>query len=137
MVFIAGCLFNIRAQQVAPDDKEAGSRLEALKVAWLTKKLNLSVEEAQRFWPVYNQYIAELRKIRIENRGNNASEIDTDEKILNIRKRYNAEFSKALSSEKTNNFFRYEKEFRSAIQRELQDRRMSRQQQIRRPATKQ
>jgi len=50
-----------------------------------------------------------------------------EEKILAVRKKYNGEFSKALSAEKVNTFFRSEKDFGALIQRELQERRMNRQ----------
>lgn len=135
LLIFLGCMSNMLAQQ-GDNKQEALERLEAYKIAWLTKKLNLSVEEAQRFWPVYNRYTEEIRRIRIEQRQQNKSEIDTEEKVLNIRKKYNGEFSKALSAEKANNFFRTEKEFGGMIKRELQERRMNRQQN-RRPFNKQ
>jgi hypothetical protein len=115
---------------VAQDDDEKGqgngSRIEALKIAYLTKKLNLSTDEAQKFWPIYNQYMGEIRKTRIDARQNKEGEIPTEEKLLNIRKKYNGEFNKALSSEKVNTFFKAEKEFGSVLQKELMERRMQR-----------
>lgn len=36
-------------------DKEKGE-IEALKIAFITDELNLTPEEAQEFWPVYNEY---------------------------------------------------------------------------------
>jgi hypothetical protein len=120
---ILGMLFNGHAQ----DDQKEGGRLEALKIAYLTKKLDLTTEEAQRFWPIYNKYMDEIRGVRQEQRQKNTSELDTEEKIIGVRKKYNGEFVKALSPEKVNNFFRLEKDFRNSIQRELQERRMNRQ----------
>lgn len=109
------------------DDKQNnGGRVEALKIAYLTKKLNLSTEEAQKFWPIYNKYSEEIRKTRLEARASGGKEIDTEEKILSIRKKYNGEFVKALSSEKVNSFFKAEKEFSGFLQKELQERRMQR-----------
>jgi len=107
------------------EDKKDGGRIEALKIAYLTRKLNLTTEEAQKFWPVYNKYADEIRKAQIEARQNNTSEIDRDEKVLNIRKRYNGEFAKALSAEKANSFFRVEKEFNSFLQKEMIERRQN------------
>ena len=107
------------------EDKKDGGRIEALKIAYLTRKLNLTTEEAQKFWPVYNQYSDELRKVQIEARQNNTSEIERDEKVLNIRKRYNNEFAKALSTEKVNSFFRVEKEFNGFLQKEMMERRQN------------
>ncbi|MEO6313419.1 MAG: hypothetical protein ABIU63_17470 [Chitinophagaceae bacterium] len=105
-----------------------GQRLEAYKIAYLTKKLNLSPEEAQRFWPVYNKYTEDIRSIRQDQKDKNLTEIDMEEKILGVRKKYNGEFSKAISAEKVNTFFRSEKDFKVEIQRVLQERRMNRQQ---------
>jgi len=96
-----------------------GNRLEALKIAYLTKKLDLSTEEAQRFWPIYNQYSGEIRQARSRN---GRSEIELEEDILNIRKKYNNEFTKALSPEKVNMFFRAEKEFGYFVQKEIERR---------------
>ena len=108
---------------MAQDDQKDAGRLQAFKIAFLTKKLNLSPEEAQRFWPIYNKYEDELRTARIENRQNKASEIVTEEKILNIRKKYNGEFTKALSTEKVNTLFRSEREFSNIVQKEFMERR--------------
>lgn len=105
-----------------------GGRIEALKIAYLTKKLNLSPTEAQKFWPIYNNYAGELRVARSEQRRNQASEIETEEKILNIRKKYNKEFGNALNADKVNTFFRSEKEFSNYVQKELSERRQLRQQ---------
>jgi len=124
ITFVLGVVLNSMAQADPPLD---GSRLEALKIAYLTKKLNLSPEEAQRFWPIYNKYTDEIRNIRMDQRKNNATEIEVEEKVLNVRKKYNNEFVKALSAEKVNTFFRTEKDFRNVIQKELQERRLNRQ----------
>lgn len=116
------------AQDDGDDAKEGGGggRIEALKIAYLTKKLNLSTDEAQKFWPIYNKYVDEIRKTRVDARLNKEKEIDMEEKLLNIRKRYNGEFGKALSTEKVNSFFRVEKEFGAYLQKELMERRQQR-----------
>lgn len=104
------------------DDQKDGNRLEAYKIAFLTKKLNLTTAEAQKFWPMYNKYEAELRTARREGRASK-KEIETEEKILNIRKKYNGEFEKALPKEKVNELFKSEREFGNIIQREMMERR--------------
>lgn len=113
----------IALSAISQDDQRDAGRLQAYKIAFLTKKLNLSPEEAQRFWPIYNKYEDEMRAARIENRQNKASEIVTEEKILNIRKKYNGEFSKALSSEKVDKLFKSEREFGNIVQKEFLERR--------------
>lgn len=129
LLLICSLLFGVTVISVAQEGGEPakdGSRIEALKIAYLTKKLNLSTEEAQKFWPIYNKYIDEVRKTRQEARANKEGEINTEEKLLNIRKRFNGEFSKALSNEKVNSFFRAEKEFGTFLQKELMERRQQR-----------
>ncbi|MBS1669626.1 MAG: hypothetical protein JST58_19815 [Bacteroidetes bacterium] len=100
-----------------------GNRLESLKIAYITKRLNLSPEEAQRFWPVYNQYASEIRSVRKEANLNSEPDLEVDEKILNVRKKYSGEFSKVLSPQKADLFFRSEKEFGAFVTRELMQRR--------------
>jgi nitrate reductase assembly molybdenum cofactor insertion protein NarJ len=126
MKYIFTLLFFLGSFQfIAQAQERDGERLEALKVAYLTKKLNLNTEEAQKFWPVYNEYIADMKKVRQENRG--GDELKREEKLLEVRKKYQASFSKALSADRANQFFKAEKEFYSYVQKELQERRQQRQ----------
>jgi hypothetical protein len=123
------CTLSVFSQEGSNQEPD-GSRIEALKIAYLTKKLNLSPGEAQRFWPVYNNYANEIRDAKLNQRKNNVSELDTEDKILGIRKKYNGEFSKALNPEKVNTFFRSEKDFGNFVQKELSERRQLRQLQL-------
>ncbi|MBC7904691.1 MAG: hypothetical protein H7Y27_14800 [Gemmatimonadaceae bacterium] len=126
ILLIATIFFSTLLSSFAQDDAKNGNRIQALKIAYLTQKLNLTTEEAQKFWPIYNSYSAELLRIRKEQKEKNLSEIDMEDRILTIRKKYNGEFGKALSAEKINTLFRSEKDFTNYIQRELQERRMNR-----------
>jgi hypothetical protein len=107
-----------------------GNRLEALKIAYITNKLNLSPEEAQKFWPIYNQYAAELRQARQQAMRNNSSEIELDESVLNIRKKYNGLFSQALSPQKIDIFYKSEKEFGHFVQKEMERRQLKNQRRL-------
>lgn len=111
---------------VAQEQRDAG-RLQAYKIAFLTRKLSLTPEEAQKFWPIYNKYEGELRAARIEGR-TTKKEIETEEKILNIRKKYSTEFTKAISEEKVNQLFKAEREFSTIVQKEFLERRNQRRQ---------
>jgi hypothetical protein len=64
-------------------------RLKALRIAYISEKLNLSSEEAQRFWPVFNQFDEKnlelqkqkrklLNKLRPENASNLSEKETTD-----------------------------------------------------------
>jgi len=113
---------NPMAQNLRQKD---GNTVEALKIGYFTKKLDLTPDEAQKFWPVYNQYIAEVRQVRQQNR--DLDEISIEEKIIAVRKKYKTEFEKALPAEKVNSFFKAEKDFNLVLRKELQDRNEKRQ----------
>jgi len=48
-------------------DSDREESIKAKKIAFFTEKLNLTPEEAQRFWPVYNDYWKKKNRI-IEDR---------------------------------------------------------------------
>jgi hypothetical protein len=104
-----------------------GARLDALKIAYITNKLNLSPEEAQKFWPIYNNYSLELKVARMKAINNNSSEIELDESLLNIRKKYSVQFSQVLSPAKVDTFFKSEKEFGHFVQKEMERRQLKQQ----------
>jgi Skp family chaperone for outer membrane proteins len=105
-----------------------GDGIQVIKMGYIAKQLNLSPLEAEKFWPVYNQYTAEIRKIRIDAIGNKEDEVVTEEKIVNARKRYSNEFAKVLPPDKVNLFFRSEKQFGNFVQREAERRQLRMQQ---------
>jgi len=52
----------IPAKMFSQTDTSAASRREKIKaqeVAYITQKLNLTADESQKFWPVYNEYDAQ------------------------------------------------------------------------------
>lgn len=107
-----------------------GNRLEALKIAYITKRLDLSPEEAQKFWPIYNQYSEELRNARLDAIRNRKSEIELDESLLNIRKKYSILFGQAISPQKIDVFFKSEKEFGAFVQKEMERRQLKNQRRL-------
>lgn len=102
-----------------------GGKLRALQIAYLTNKLNLRPEEAQRFWPVFNQYQDEIRKVRVQ--GRDLPEVDKEQKIVDIRKKYFEEFSKVLNKDRADRVFKADNEFRDVIRKEIQERRQLKQ----------
>jgi|ERR1022692_487607 hypothetical protein len=126
----------VLAQGNDNNQKPDGSRLESLKIMYISKKLNLTPQEAEKFWPIYNQYAAEIKKVRVDANLSGEGSLEVDEKILNIRKKYNGDFAKALSPQRADQFFRSEKEFGAFVQKEIMQRRNMRMQQ-RRPLLRQ
>lgn len=46
--------------------QEKKEKIKALKVAYLTNKLSLTPDEAEKFWPVYNEYQDKLMQLRYD-----------------------------------------------------------------------
>lgn len=111
-----------------PEKKQ--ENIEALKVAFISKELELTPEEAQRFWPVYNQYSKELKTTFLNG---NDNVLDRDEKVLNLRKRYRDEFTKVLGGQRVNKMFIAEGRFRQVL---INTMRNQKQRQLNRPLTR-
>jgi hypothetical protein len=101
-------------------------RMQDLKFAFMTKQVNLSPVEAEKFWPVYKQFQTELDAALIEKRLNNSpdqvngqdqvnKELEIEEKIVNIRRHYNAEFQKMLPPEKISQVYKSQKDFTDLV----------------------
>jgi hypothetical protein len=114
-----------------PPERPAGPRgkgprpskenVEALKVAFMTRHLNLTIEEVQKFWPAYNACFEELKKARQEKK---EDVLAFEEASLNIKKKYRNDFKKALGSdERVNKALTADRAFMEMIKRELQNRR--------------
>lgn len=100
------------------------NRIEAIQIAYLTKEISLTPDEAQKFWPVYNEYQDDLVAARKETR---QDVVLFEEKVLNVRKKYKNDFKKVLGTdERVNKVFMAEKSFREMLRRELIERRGSR-----------
>jgi hypothetical protein len=49
---------SVCGQGGSPRFEEAMAKMKADRVSFLTEKLQLSVEEAEKFWPLYNEYLS-------------------------------------------------------------------------------
>ncbi|TAH42937.1 MAG: hypothetical protein EYC69_03680 [Bacteroidetes bacterium] len=114
--------------------------VEAMKIGFLTDKLQLSPEEAQKFWPVYNQYNEELDKLRASRRQHmkdakeNMEEM-TDKEAeqfvdnelvlrqdeLDIQKKYHPKFKAVLSAKKVAKLYRAEEDFKRKLLEMIQN----------------
>jgi len=99
-------------------------KIQALKIAFITQKLDFTSDEAQRFWPVYNRYESEIKQVMQNNR-NGGDAIDGEERILSVKKKYRSEFIKVIGQPKTNNLFNAEREFRGVLMRHLKNKQNS------------
>lgn len=56
--------FSLNAQNGRFSERK--DQIKALKVAFITNELNLTSEEAEKFWPVYNTYDDKQTEIRVQ-----------------------------------------------------------------------
>lgn len=113
-------------------------KIKAWKTAYITEKLALSSEEAEKFWPIYNKYDEKFHDLRKKERNEifrklrdgleNFTDAEANELIdknlslesseLELRKQMTAELRKVLSPKKIIILKKVEEDFK----RELLDR---------------
>ncbi len=118
---ILGSFAGARAQD-GLDDNEKKQKLEALYVAYITKELQLTAEDAQKFWPVHGEFDREVRAVKHDQ-----PELDRQQRVLDIKKRYQERFSRILGGTRTETFFRKDGEFRRKLIERLRKMRQNRQ----------
>ena len=127
LFLMLGSFSGIKAQN---GDETRAEKIESLKIAFITQKLQLTTDEAQKFWPVYNQYENEIRTLQSGNK--NGPALENEEKLLGIRKKYVASFEKVIAPQKVNKLFNVERDFRDILIRRLQNRNQQRMNPLRR-----
>lgn len=129
--FIALCFtfLSSSAQPPRPDHENKAAemrKIQAMEMAFITKELDLSPDEAQKFWPVFNQYRTALKTIAIEKKS--GDQLEKQQKMLDLRKKYRDDFTKVLTQERANKVFGAEEEFRSMVRKEFQKRQIEKRQ---------
>ena len=62
-IFILTYLFFSCSLIVNAQHEKGKEKIRAIKIAYLTEKLNLTSTEAEKFWPVYNEYHKKRRAL--------------------------------------------------------------------------
>lgn len=112
--------FVITVTSMAQEPTTPSVNVQGLKIAYITRELNLTTDEAQKFWPIYFSYFNELKKARTDSKDD---VIGFDEKALAIKKRYYGDFKKILGTdERANKVFLVDRNFGAIIKKEIQNR---------------
>lgn len=106
---------DIPAGQPIPEQKK--KEIEALRIAFISKELDLTPEDAQKFWPVFNQYNKEIQATLGDHDGD---VIDREERVLNVRKKYREQFSKIIGADRMNRMFNADTKFRHMLIKMIQ-----------------
>ena len=108
-----------------------GEKVEALRISFITQKINLSTTEAQSFWPLYNEFNDKVKSLRKSFRAQYGtvtefkSDKEADEYLnaeiklrqneVDLQKEYFEKFKKVLGSKKTAMLRKAEEEFKIQI----------------------
>lgn len=126
MLLVGGGLY----AQTSPKEK-----IEAMRVAFLTNRLELSPEEAKLFWPVYNNYrrdLAQLRHSFYPNDEGADSHLDAErqmefeQKKLDLKKQYLPQFEQVLGKAKVNKLVSAEEDFKRLLIQTMRNRHQQR-----------
>lgn len=124
------------AKKTERNQAEKMERIQAQKIAFISTELNLTVEEAQQFWPIYNEYTNQRRELKKDKKINHdnseLSENDADklldqiisnkEKDLAIQKEYLSKFKEVIPSKKVVQLIRLEHRYKNEIIQNIEKR---------------
>ncbi len=134
-------LGSLHAQINGPGFEKYMERFKSERVAFLSDKLDFTVEEAQKFWPLYNQYQNKrgelLKSKQMENHGRrNWKEIDSEEleamvdarveqelKLAELKLKFHKEIKKVIPIQKVVRLYRAENEFMNFMLRKIENQR--------------
>ena len=124
---------------------ERMERFQAQRVAYFTEKMQLTPQEAERFWPVYNDYTNRKNKLEEESRNilkflsrNSANMaerellesmnnyIQLQEKIQQPLTEYHKEYLKLLPPQKVAMIYATETQYRNFLLNQIRDNRQER-----------
>ncbi len=132
-----------RAQEEEPPpiSDERLKEIKAQKTAYITTKLGLTSEEAQRFWPIYNEFDEARDKLRKEMRdlmkggrkeGTKLTEAEAEamltkglqlrQKEIDLERTYKDRFVKALGAVRTVELHKAERDFQREVLRRYRER---------------
>lgn len=110
--------------------EERKDRLEQKKIAYITTELEMTADQAQRFWPIYNKYTSELSESRGGKRGMKKEDaelsdaeaqalistmLENEEKKIQIKKEYVGQLKNVLDNHQILRLMNTEKKFRKEI----------------------
>jgi hypothetical protein len=134
-------LFSAVALAQGPDNPgDRKEKVEAAKIAFITRELNLTPQEAQTFWPVYNQFQDEMKAINkkratelLDDKLNFDSMSDAElakaidnefyyqQQELDLKKKYNEQFKKVLPVRKVAKYWVAEQKFKLFLLKQLRE----------------
>ena len=125
-------------------DPKAQEKINSLRIAYLTDKLGLTPEQAEKFWPIYREFAERRKEIRSELRQaakgidkNNPDpkkqqelvdlSLKVKQRVLDLEKDYSGRLLKVVTAEQMLRLPNAEAEFRAYLNDLIQQRRLNQQ----------
>ena len=124
--------------------KEKREKVKALKVAYITEQLELTTDEAQKFWPIYNAFDenqAELRhekmksildrfkpgnveKLSEKDASNSLIQMEKiEEDLFNLKKKFIKDLQGVISAKKIIKLKKAEEDFNRELLKQMREKR--------------
>jgi hypothetical protein len=117
--------FSLSSVSFAQDDDDAGGKLRDKMIEYIQNRLGLSKAEAEKFQPVFLDYLKDMRSTKQQFRGD---KLILQQKIVDLRIRYRDQFKPVIGEKRSNAVFQHEREFVEKAIQERNDRLQNRQQ---------
>lgn len=141
LVFSIVLLSSLAYSAIYSQQGQFRERIQEEKIAFFTQKLDLTADEAQNFWPVYNEYTdrkdeinRKMQRLRfsVNKNASNSSDEDIDNSLkryVNLENdqhklfmEYHEKFLNILSPRKVMILYITENQFKQYLLRKLRDR---------------
>lgn len=123
---------------ITAQDRPRWEQIKPMKVAFINTELKLSVEEAEKFWPVYNAYESKVYELRskklreyIQRIGQNLDQMSdkeaesllanierTEDEIIQLRKKLHTDLRGIISPVKILKLKKVEEDFNRNLMRQ-------------------
>lgn len=124
--------------------KEKREKVKALKVAYITEQLELTTDEAQKFWPIYNAFDenqSELRhekmraildrfkprnveKLSEKDASNSLAQMEKiEEDLFNLKKKFIKDLQGVISAKKIIKLKKAEEDFNRELLKQMREKR--------------
>jgi hypothetical protein len=136
LLFTALCFpaFAQEENDTPAKDPKIQKRIEAARAAYITERLGLTPEEAEKFWPVYKEFSDKRKVLRqqyVEAKKSGQNEetlldlqLKTRQQELDLEKDYSGRLMKVISAQKLVNLRGAEHDFNRLIVRQIQQRQL-------------
>ncbi len=125
-------------------DPKVQERIKNLRIAYISDKLGLTPEQAEKFWPVYREFSDKRKELHMEfaksrrevnaqNPNPQAQEelvkrgLELKQKELDLEKDYSGRLMKIISAQQILNLRQAEGDFQRIVLQQVQQRRMMQQ----------